>query len=342
MKRFPICLTAMLLITSLSAACFAQGGADSETAQGESEHSSSAVNGHSRAKGPAFATILGMSATNSDRVKEVQATLNRTLRNLDIVVYGANELDGEEGSALDGRNRIRKLLFEDGSHLVLPGDTTEGVKGNHPESGESYTTIRLSSNPVNVDGIYGPRTYAMVYLFQVTEHLTPTGEVDPLTLDRLEPMIPPNWVLASLMEMMLDKEALPLSPVLAKGCTAAVMTLLILLVSAAIFQMARVLAKSPELLATIIFAEKDSHWLKTLINQKFFLRMALWAPAVFIYCAADFFPSPESSIADPFPYLAYFRILACHCRSIWIVIRCSCQSACGTVFHGRRSRNVYE
>ena len=66
MKRFPICLKAMLHFTLLSAACFAQESADSETAPGKSERHSAAVDEPSVAKGPAFATIPGMSATNFD------------------------------------------------------------------------------------------------------------------------------------------------------------------------------------------------------------------------------------------------------------------------------------
>lgn len=297
MNQSPLRITALLLITSFSAACFAEDDA----AMGD-------VHTPTVAKQPAFKVILGISADNSDRVKEVQATLNRRLSNQSISVNGAIELSAEEGKAPEKRNKIKKLHLKDGTHLVLPGDTTElKNKENDAESGVSSIKIQLSSDPVNVDGLYGPRTYAMVYLFQVMQDLTPTGEVDALTLDRLEPMIPPNWVLASLMEMLIDNGALPLSPVLAKGCTAAVMAFLIFLLSAAIYQVARVLAKSPELLATIIFAEKDSHWLKTLINQKVFLRMAEWAPALFIYYASDFFPSPDSSANDPFPYLRTFE-----------------------------------
>lgn len=302
MTRSLLNIVTLLLIISFSAVCFAEDDAE----RGDVSLSSGAKQ-LATLKGPAFESILRMSDKNFDRVKEVQATLNLTLRGKSIRVDGAIELDNAEGIADEGRNQIKKLHFTDGTYLVLPGDTVEVTNGNEDVSGEPFTKILLSSHPVNVDGIYGPRTFAMVYLFQITRDLTPTGEVDALTLDRLEPMIPPNWVLASLMEMLMEKKALPLSPVLAKGCTAALMTLLILLVSAAIFQVARVLAKSPELLATIIFAEKDSHWLKTLINQRFFLRMAQWAPALFIYCAADFFPSPESSIADPFPYLRTFE-----------------------------------
>lgn len=59
--------------------------------------------------------------------------------------------------------------------------------------------LKLPESPLKVDGIFGQQTKAAVALFQHDNHITVSGEVDALTLDKLEPLIPSNPLLAVIM-----------------------------------------------------------------------------------------------------------------------------------------------
>ena len=153
------------------------------------------------------------------------------------------------------------------------------------------------------------QTFAAVLLFQISEGLYPTGEVDAVTLDRLEPLVPPNYLLAKVMEFpsrMWENDSDSYAWWV-KQSTAFLMFSGILLLSSLVHLIARNLAKSTEFLSHWVLAPTSSSWFGTLKDCSFFTRMAHFVPAIFICLASGVFPSPGSEGHDPFPYLDVFE-----------------------------------
>ena len=168
-------------------------------------------------------------------------------------------------------------------------------------------SIQLPVNPLKVDGIFGRRTFAAVYLFQEEEGLPPTGEIDALTLDRLEPLIPSNPILGALMNWVMGDDDNLLDARSIKRWAAIYMTAIIVLLSILLFIGAHVVANFPELIRRLVFAESDSNWLNILIQQGLFFRLAQIAPALTIFLSAGIFPAPDAQNAEPFPYIHVFQ-----------------------------------
>ena len=55
---------------------------------------------------------------------------------------------------------------------------------------------------MKVDGVYGQHTYAGVVMFQLKMNLQPTGAVDAVTLDKLEPMISHHFPLDQVIDAL--------------------------------------------------------------------------------------------------------------------------------------------
>jgi miniconductance mechanosensitive channel len=307
MNRFPL----QLLLTGLFAWIGMTGAAADE------------ANGAVTEENRRILTIPALIRIGSagDQVRELQASLNEQLSSRIIALPPGSEV----GPILDSANaeitfRVRKLLLNDGRDLRIRADwkpcdqlgifIDEELLPGLPD-GPKYLSLP-PEKPLKVDGVYGQHTYAAVLLFQLQMNLQPTGEVDAVTLDKLEPMIPSSWLLAGMMKWAKAVDLF--SPenehyaLRIKRLTAFVTTVLILVACIILYQFACGLANAPKFLDKWFFTESSSPWFKTLRERKVYLRMAHLAPAAFIYLAALFlFPEPLPYKEDPFPYLTTFQ-----------------------------------
>jgi len=241
-----------------------------------------------------------------DRVREVQATLNEIL--------GGRTLILPKNYSTEKDLKVPKLVLPDKTTKIsLSHDWTPSAT----KSDDGYVhSLELPDEPLNVDGVYGQKTFAAVLLFQDDINLQLTGEVDPTTLEKLEPMVPPKYLLAAIMRWL--KKSYPMTlkdedqtlgdrPLLLKNCTAIIATLLILIVATFVYRFARNLANSTRFLSRWLLTPSNSPWFTTLRQKKVFLLAAQFAPAWFIYFAAAVFPSHDLAETDPFPYLCTFQ-----------------------------------
>jgi miniconductance mechanosensitive channel len=149
-------------------------------------------------------------------------------------------------------------------------------------------------------------------MFQLKMNLQITGEVDAVTLDKLEPMTPNNPLLAKVMRWVTEsgffedkEEDYPLK---VKRATSVIMMMIILLAAALVHRPARRLAGAPGQLAKWLFEPRSSPWFQALVEKKVFHRASHLAPALLICLAARFiFPKPDHSEGELFPYLATFQ-----------------------------------
>ena len=102
--------------------------------------------------------------------------------------------------------KVHILVLPNGQEIRVPKEwTPEGViltTGNQPIS-----KLTLGDEPIHSVGIYGEQTYALVMLYQIQEDLKPTGLIDAVTLNHLEPLIPSRYpVLAKYVRSKLDED----------------------------------------------------------------------------------------------------------------------------------------
>lgn len=252
----------------------------------------------------------------SERVYEVQATLNRELHRafpdgsicLDDF-QGSYRCESEPSGIKDdfgNPKMVPKLVLSEDNKLTLRHDRSNSwtVEGD---------TLSFPEEPLAVDGVYGEQTYAAVLLFQLQNNLRPTGKVDAVTLDKLEPLVPANWLLAATMDWVEGWEFIGdlESPILTKRVTAAVVVAMMLIASVIVLHFSRVLANAPRFLDRWLFTESTSPWFRIFRENKVFLNAAQFGPAGFICLAAFmFFPEPDSKTEDALPYLNTFQ--NCH------------------------------
>ena len=252
----------------------------------------------------------------SGRVREVQATLNRRLRDIPNEQSGPlavpSDIVVEE---VNGR-RIMKGDAENGSSITLTVPTHWKPSGNDVDG--FFITIDPEKDALKVDGVYGQHTFAAVMLFQEANNLQPTGEVDPVTLDKLEPMIPPNFILAKLMGWIMDsrfgrfsdsdtKVKVSQHGLLMKRLTAITAFLLIAIVSLIAYRIAHNLAESTRFLTRWLFTPSSSPWFTALREEKVFLLSAQFVPALVFCLGSSLYPAPFVGEKNPFPYLNTFQ-----------------------------------
>ena len=180
------------------------------------------------------------------------------------------------------------------------------------DPGRPYAVVHYlklpAETPLSMDGIYGQHTQAAVALFQHLRHLRVTGDVDAVTLDKLEPLIPTNPILAFTMSRIRNVFRYSEDyAYLVKTFTSLAVTVLILGAAAVVFHLSRTLAKSTHFLARWLFTPESAPWFTALRQNNVFLTAAQWAPAVFIYIAGRaIFPAPDET-SNSFPYLHTFQ-----------------------------------
>jgi miniconductance mechanosensitive channel len=240
------------------------------------------------------------------RVKEVQTTLNYILggRTLDL----PNEWD-----------------FDDDGSLVLwkPDDARAPRISDWPgATGDKkielpnrfFASFGRRGKPLVVDGIYGKKTFAAVWLFQAEMKLEPTGTVDALTLDKLEPLVSPNSLLG-LAAVPFDhrpelerlaQETNFLSPEQLKYLVSLTLSALILLASFVVFRFSKTLATSTQFLSRWMFTPTSSPWFTMMREKQVFLHAAQFAPAIFIWLSASCFPAPDEDALN-YPYVNVYQ-----------------------------------
>ena len=161
-----------------------------------------------------------------DRVRELQATLNKRLieyqqRQPDHYIrfkksVGIGTLQPQREFERDPKQRVR-VVFDPKSQFKAfqirgdwrptdkDGKLIEPIPDPESDDPDAYAEAwgirlpELPEVPLKVDGVYGQRTYAAVMLFQKIQNLPTSGEVDAVTLDKLEPMVPTNRMLSAIM-----------------------------------------------------------------------------------------------------------------------------------------------
>ena len=246
-----------------------------------------------------------------DRVSEIQATLNKKLR--ELFPEGKIDLSSDDSISAfkesierdyDESLIVPKIKLHDRSiSLTLRHDQGDGWKILDEEH------LWFQGDPIAVDGVYGEQTFATVLLFQKSMGLTPTGKVDAVTLHKLEPLVPPGWLLAKTMGVVESNDTIQhFHPITTKRATASIVIVLILISSLAVYQAARVLSNAPRFLDRWLFTESSSPWFKIFRDNKVFLRTAQFAPAIYLcLMALLIFPSPSTDGKNPFPYLNTFQ-----------------------------------
>ena len=269
----------------------------------------------------------------SDRVRELQASLNRELCNESIYlgesgVYVGNAVGADDPDRATGllKRKVRIVYSEDrlrafvvrGNWIPLDSTQQEIKFGDDRSENELALThwVRMPPEPLKVDGVYGQHTEAAVALFQWQQRLPVSGTVDVVTLDKLEPMVPTSPLLAATMGWVSEARLGPFNLGEDKGednyaywvktCTSLAMTLLIFLGAAIAFHIARTGARSTRFLSRWLFTPSTSPWFTELREHRVFLNAAHFAPALFIYVAAlAIFPA--STEEDKKPYLEVFQ-----------------------------------
>ena len=204
MKRSLLCLLATLFVTTAGSDVVANAQTQNENKKAANRSGDSVAVEQKPVEVPA---VLKIGPNSQQRVIELQKTLNKRL------LEHAERPEHAEGIDLQllhitVRHRTdrfpEKVLIADGREFVVPDrwllETKDNQKEDDPDA-EWLLNIhpKKKITPLKVDGIYFEFTRTAVMLFQALEKKRPTGEVDGLALDRLEPLIPPNWLLARLM-----------------------------------------------------------------------------------------------------------------------------------------------
>ena len=264
-----------------------------------------------------------------DRVRELQASLNRELRNKTIYlgepgIYVGPAVGAESSDAADsisGKRKVRIVYSKERNKaFVVRGNWTPYFATpddiDFTDKGKLYKAqyVVMPPEPLKVDGVYGQHTEAAVALFQWQQRLPVSGTVDVVTLDKLEPMVPTSPLLAVIMDWISETSIGPINltkendnyAYWVKTCTSLVMTLLIFLGAAVAFHVARTAAQSTRFLSRWLFTPSSSPWFTALREHRVFLLSAHFAPALFIYVAALLF-FPASNEDDKLPYLDIFQ-----------------------------------
>lgn len=255
----------------------------------------------------------------SDRVRELQLTLNAKLGGRDSLIRLATPVGigpARGTSRDDPKSQVRIVWIPEWDRAFhirgdwIPYDES-GQPIEWPDTAQSTDFqpvhfLKLPDDPLKVDGVFGQHTQAAVMLFQLEHSLLVTGDVDAVTLDKLEPLLPTNPLLATIMgwvSHIFDPEN-DSYPYLVKTSTAMIATLLILIASIAVYQMTRMLANSTTLLSRWMFTPSTSPWFTALRENHVFYRIAHFGPALFIWAAGQLiFPDATSQ----FPYLNTFQ-----------------------------------
>jgi miniconductance mechanosensitive channel len=256
-----------------------------------------------------------------NRVKELQATLNKILRGQPPIelrhpIMVGPALPESAGNDLRNKQRLAWSMHRNKA-FQLRGDWIPlDQNGKDPTDGAGDDLVEVffldlpnDEDPLKVDGIFGQHTKAAVALFQHQQNLPITGDVDSVTLDKLEPLVPTNPLLAFTMSKVKPffSEQNEYYPNLVKTCTSIAVTLLILIGAAVVFQVARSIANSTHFLSRWLFTPESSPWFTALYKKRFFRRGAHFGPALFLYLAGLLvFPTPAES-TDVFPYLNTFQ-----------------------------------
>jgi miniconductance mechanosensitive channel len=265
--------------------------------------------------------LLTMGDTG-DRVRELQATLNMKLGGQPpimlmhpLLVSRSKGPPGSEGKP----TKQHRLAYSEHRDVAfqIRGDWTpvdkDGVPLKYAE-GVDHLEVRFlklpqGDNPLKLDGIFGQHTKVAVALFQHQQGLPVSGDVDAVTLDKLEPLVPTNPILSftmSRVKPVFDPNQ-DYNPRLVKTFTSLLVTLSILLAAAVVYQIARSLANSTHFLSRWLFTPESSPWFTAMLENKFFRCGAQFAPALFIYLAGRLiFPAPEET-DNVFPYLNTFQ-----------------------------------
>jgi miniconductance mechanosensitive channel len=259
---------------------------------------------------------MGDEATKADLVLELQLTLNQYFRDLhqtsEFVEFSPFSETVTVNKGAENKREIENhIVTIAGKTLLVPAqgtNYTEAINGESNKTGDvEITHIQLPPRFLKVDGIYGKKTFAAVYLFQINENLDPTGEVDAVTLRRLEPLCPTNSVLAVIMNWLASREGIDKNVRASwiKHETSVVMTLLILVAAMIVFQFARSLSNSTKFLSKWLFTPSSSPWFTALRERHVFSHMAHLAPGLFIFLAAYVFPVQvdEKTISHPYLYV---------------------------------------
>lgn len=263
---------------------------------------------------------LEIGAAN-DHVHELQASLNLHFKkHEDRKIELANPIEVGPPLGLgnlDEPEKKSRLIYnvEYDKAFQIGGDWEPcDEKGKPLKSDELIKTryLKAPEKVLVVDGVYGQKTRATVAVFQMQHGLPVTGRLDVVTLDKLEPMVPRNRLLAVIMnwvrESLLPEHRMKQVWVYrVKTCTVMIATLLILAASAVVFHFASILATSTRFLTRWLFTPSSSPWFTALRDNKVFLLSAQFAPALFIYFAAlSIFPWPDTK-QDQLPYQSIFQ-----------------------------------
>ncbi|PHS15759.1 MAG: hypothetical protein COA78_04770 [Blastopirellula sp.] len=268
--------------------------------------------------GPPALLKMGSETTKADLVFELQITLNKYFKSPDniknnislngrwIVFKLPDDVTGTIVNQKEGETKSPILLSKNTELLYSVDD--EWKTFNQLDDKAEITKIKLLGDFLKVDGIYGKKTFTAVHLFQLNQGLEPTGEVDAVTLRRLEPLYPKNSFLGSIMNWVRDLKIFTINdPSMIKHVTAIVMSVLILIASMIVFQFARSLSNSTKFLTKWLFTPSSSPWFTALRQKHVFNRVAHFAPALFIFFAAHVFPEHIEGKTNIFPYLDIFE-----------------------------------
>jgi miniconductance mechanosensitive channel len=277
-----------------------------------------------------------------ERVAELQLSLNRFLGShadnlLEISGIEVGPITGAPGHKI----REARIQIKNGEYVefAIYGDwtpldwdeATEELKSVTYENGWSHPDIlRLEHIPppqkglpfrgLPVDTTFGQHTRTAVILFQFAHSLPITGEVDVVTLDKLEPMIPTNDLLADIMDyvgiqlrdgrlngFLVLFNQVNRYPLWVKRTTGFVTSILIFILASIAMRGARIPARSTAFLSRWLFTPESSPWFTALVRHDVFTRAAHIVPALFIILLALWvFPKPDPA-QDQLPYLDTFQ-----------------------------------
>lgn len=251
-----------------------------------------------------------------DRVRELQATLNKELSGKVLALRHPVLVGQAKGPRPAARDKQRLAYSHHRQRAFqIRGDwePAEDAAGNPlvydpDEDHREVSFLKLPPDPLKVDGIFGQHTKAAVALFQHEQNLPVSGEVDAVTLDKLEPLVPTNPLLAVIMSrvenVFRDNDNFAH---IVKTVTSLLATVLILLAATVVYQITRSLTKSTHFLSRWLFTPESSPWFTAFMESKVFRSAAQFGPALFIYVAAQVvFPNPDID-NDVFPYLHTFQ-----------------------------------
>ena len=213
------------------------------------------------------------------------------------------------------RGKTGWLKTKEGTKLYIPRDWRVAEWNDD----KSVKRIEFEGSAIKSFGVYGDETYAFVTLFQIREDLRRTGEVDAITFRHLEPLRPASRpvlnVLTSATESWIaqdtkDRTGIDDRDRRIKSITAAIAVLLILLVSVIAYQVARFAAHSIGAFFERRFQlhgdrVRTSRWFDQLRQERVFIAMAHFAPALVLFLAQFVFPDYWIHEYEPGPIWAY-------------------------------------